>query len=47
VPKGVYLSMVADSGNKTVLTMLRYEQRFNVAVYARAIGSFWSVPYSR
>ena len=28
----VYLSMVADSANKTALTMLRYEQRFNVAV---------------
>jgi very-short-patch-repair endonuclease len=28
----VYLSMVADSVNKTALTMLRYEQRFNVAV---------------
>jgi superfamily I DNA and/or RNA helicase/very-short-patch-repair endonuclease len=28
----VYLSMVADSSNKTALTMLRYEQRFNVAV---------------
>jgi tetratricopeptide (TPR) repeat protein/very-short-patch-repair endonuclease len=28
----VYLSMVADSKNKTALTMLRYEQRFNVAV---------------
>jgi hypothetical protein len=28
----VYLSMVADSTNKTALTMLRYEQRFNVAV---------------
>jgi very-short-patch-repair endonuclease len=26
------LSMVADSANKTALTMLRYEQRFNVAV---------------
>src|SRR5258708_19515795 len=24
--------MVADSANKTALTMLRYEQRFNVAV---------------
>src|SRR5258705_10201164 len=28
----VYLSMVTDSANKTALTMLRYEQRFNVAV---------------
>src|SRR6267378_440882 len=28
----VFLSMVADSANKTALTMLRYEQRFNVAV---------------
>ncbi|WP_426422210.1 AAA domain-containing protein [Bradyrhizobium genosp. A] len=28
----VYLSMVADSSHKTALTMLRYEQRFNVAV---------------
>jgi hypothetical protein len=28
----VYLSMVADPANKTALTMLRYEQRFNVAV---------------
>jgi very-short-patch-repair endonuclease len=28
----VYLSMVADPSNKTALTMLRYEQRFNVAV---------------
>ena len=28
----VFLSMVADSSNKTALTMLRYEQRFNVAV---------------
>jgi very-short-patch-repair endonuclease len=28
----VFLSMVADSRNKTALTMLRYEQRFNVAV---------------
>jgi very-short-patch-repair endonuclease len=28
----VYLSMVADSANKTALTMQRYEQRFNVAV---------------
>jgi very-short-patch-repair endonuclease len=28
----IYLSMVADSANKTALTMLRYEQRFNVAV---------------
>jgi very-short-patch-repair endonuclease len=28
----VYLSMVADTANKTALTMLRYEQRFNVAV---------------
>ncbi len=28
----VYLSMVADSTNKAALTMLRYEQRFNVAV---------------
>lgn len=28
----VYLSMVADSANRTALTMLRYEQRFNVAV---------------
>ena len=28
----VFLSMVADSVNKTALTMLRYEQRFNVAV---------------
>jgi very-short-patch-repair endonuclease len=28
----VYLSMVADSANKTALTMPRYEQRFNVAV---------------
>src|SRR6201982_2757412 len=28
----VYLSMVADSANKTALTMRRYEQRFNVAV---------------
>src|SRR5262249_38237981 len=28
----VYLSMVADAANKTALTMLRYEQRFNVAV---------------
>jgi very-short-patch-repair endonuclease len=28
----VFLSMVADSGHKTALTMLRYEQRFNVAV---------------
>jgi very-short-patch-repair endonuclease len=28
----VYLSMVADSANKNALTMLRYEQRFNVAV---------------
>jgi very-short-patch-repair endonuclease len=28
----VYLSMVADSINKTALTMQRYEQRFNVAV---------------
>src|SRR5262249_58958052 len=28
----VYLCMVADSSNKTALTMLRYEQRFNVAV---------------
>ena len=28
----VYLSMVADFANKTALTMLRYEQRFNVAV---------------
>jgi very-short-patch-repair endonuclease len=28
----VYLSMVADSSNKTALTMQRYEQRFNVAV---------------
>jgi very-short-patch-repair endonuclease len=28
----VFLSMVADSVNKTALTMRRYEQRFNVAV---------------
>ena len=28
----VFLSMVANSANKTALTMLRYEQRFNVAV---------------
>jgi very-short-patch-repair endonuclease/transcription elongation GreA/GreB family factor len=28
----VFLSMVADPSNKTALTMLRYEQRFNVAV---------------
>lgn len=28
----VFLSMVADPVNKTALTMLRYEQRFNVAV---------------
>jgi len=28
----VFLSMVADSANKTALTMRRYEQRFNVAV---------------
>jgi very-short-patch-repair endonuclease/transcription elongation GreA/GreB family factor len=28
----IYLSMVADSASKTALTMLRYEQRFNVAV---------------
>jgi very-short-patch-repair endonuclease len=28
----VYLSMVSDSSHKTALTMLRYEQRFNVAV---------------
>ncbi|MFK4720805.1 very-short-patch-repair endonuclease [Bradyrhizobium niftali] len=28
----VFLSMVADPANKTALTMLRYEQRFNVAV---------------
>jgi len=28
----VFLSMVADRANKTALTMLRYEQRFNVAV---------------
>jgi very-short-patch-repair endonuclease len=28
----VFLSMVADPTNKTALTMLRYEQRFNVAV---------------
>jgi very-short-patch-repair endonuclease len=28
----VFLSMVADSSHKTALTMLRYEQRFNVAV---------------
>ena len=28
----VFLSMVADSSNKTALTMPRYEQRFNVAV---------------
>jgi very-short-patch-repair endonuclease len=28
----VFLSMVADSSPKTALTMLRYEQRFNVAV---------------
>jgi very-short-patch-repair endonuclease len=28
----VFLSMVADSANKTALTMPRYEQRFNVAV---------------
>jgi superfamily I DNA and/or RNA helicase len=28
----VYLSMVADSANRTALTMQRYEQRFNVAV---------------
>ncbi len=28
----VYLSMVADSSHKTALTMVRYEQRFNVAV---------------
>jgi very-short-patch-repair endonuclease len=27
----VFLSMVADPANKTALTMLRYEQRFNVA----------------
>jgi very-short-patch-repair endonuclease len=33
----VFLSMVADSANKTALTMLRYEQRFNVAV-SRARG---------
>ena len=28
----VFLSMVADPANKTALTMLRYQQRFNVAV---------------
>jgi very-short-patch-repair endonuclease len=28
----VFLSMVADAAHKTALTMLRYEQRFNVAV---------------
>ena len=28
----VFLSMVADPAHKTALTMLRYEQRFNVAV---------------
>jgi hypothetical protein len=28
----IFLSMVADSANKTALTMQRYEQRFNVAV---------------
>jgi very-short-patch-repair endonuclease len=28
----VFLSMVADPSNKTALTMLRYQQRFNVAV---------------
>jgi transcription elongation GreA/GreB family factor/very-short-patch-repair endonuclease len=28
----VFLSMVADSASKNALTMLRYEQRFNVAV---------------
>ncbi len=28
----IFLSMVADSANKTALTMPRYEQRFNVAV---------------
>jgi len=28
----IYLSMVADRAHKTALTMLRYEQRFNVAV---------------
>ena len=28
----IFLSMVADSANRTALTTLRYEQRFNVAV---------------
>ena len=28
----IFLSMVADPANRTALTTLRYEQRFNVAV---------------